>query len=139
MQGKKCSVLGEPNNKNKNKNAGAILNILAKSSAFPAAIKAQAAKVRDVVRNQWAHAIIEDWDDALLGAAFTEMENLAKLLPDNGDLLQELDMDKKGTKKADCQLKEQLLLIDMYRNGVKGGNQLRVHEKIKKLESVNNV
>ena len=32
-----------------------------------------------------------------------------------------------------------MCIRDRYRNGVKAGNQLRVHEKIKKLESVNNV
>ena len=54
--------------------ASAILNILSKSSAFTGCMKAQAAKVRDDVRNPWAHAIIDDWNDALMDGAFTEME-----------------------------------------------------------------
>ena len=43
-------------------------------------------------------------------------------------------MDKNGNK-AVFQMKQQLLLIDKYRNGVKKGVQTRVQERIKRLEN----
>ena len=77
---------------------GAILNIMTKASCFSNEMREQTKKVRDEVRNSWAHAVIENWDQIKLNAAFMEMYKLAQLVPDNQNLLMELDEDWKGAK-----------------------------------------
>ena len=105
--------------------AGAILNILAKASLSSQDTREQAAKVRDMVRNKWAHAVLKDWTDSMKDAAFTEMEKLAKIIPLHPDLLQELDFSNK----------EFLLNIDRYKKCIKDGNHEKIQTRIKKLAS----
>ena len=104
----------------------AVLNVLSKAQCFPDKVKDQASKTRDDIRNPWAHAVIEEWTDIKMDEAFTEMEKLAKMVDNNGELVRKLEMDKNGRKKTDFQMKQQLLLIDKYRNCVKKGVQTRV-------------
>ena len=118
----------------------AVLNILSKASSFALDIQRQAAKVRDEVRNPWAHAVIGDWQEAKMDFAFTEMEKLANLLPLSyqGDLLKALEDNKKGAVKTDILMRDQLILLDYYRNGVKQGKQTGVSDQIGHLEDSNN-
>ena len=118
--------------------AGAILNIFNKAVCFTQNVRDQAGKIRENIRNQWAHAVMDEWTETTVDEAFTEMESLSNMLGNNDDISKELKMDKHGIKKAEFELREQLLLINKYRNGVKTGQQTRVKEKIIQLESVHN-
>ena len=115
---------------------GAILNIFAKASCFPVNIKKQASKVRDDVRNKWAHAVIQDWTSTKMKDSFSELTKLAQMLPGSGGLLKELNDDLKGAKKVEQgQLgrEEFLLIIDSYRTSVENGNHMKIDDRIKKL------
>ena len=74
---------------------GAIFRILKGASCFSAQIKAQAEVVREV-RNQWAHAMMDKWDDKLFQDSFVKIEALANLLPNNLYMKRKLQDDKKG-------------------------------------------
>ena len=116
--------------------ASAILNIMSKASCFHQTIKNQAAKVRDSVRNQWAHAIINQWTDQMMTDAFQEMKTLAKMIPDNAALLKELDEDEQKTNNEEFPMKTFLLKINKYRNFIKDGNHGKIQNKIDKLEKI---
>eukprot|EP00092_Neocalanus_flemingeri_P015041 GFUD01016245.1.p1 GENE.GFUD01016245.1~~GFUD01016245.1.p1 ORF type:complete len:913 (+),score=201.86 GFUD01016245.1:85-2823(+) len=118
-----------------NLDASAILNILSKASCFPGNVRKQAAHVRDTIRNSWAHCKIEDWVQNQMDIAFAEMEKLAQMMPNNEDLLKELDEDLKGTKKFEFPMKEFLLKINRFRTDVKNGKHEKIQTKIKKLEN----
>ena len=84
---------------------GAIFRILKGASCFSAQIKAQAEDVREV-RNEWAHAMMDKWDDKLFQDSFVKMEALANLLPNNSSLKRKLQEDKKGDSSLIKQLKK---------------------------------
>ena len=73
-----------------NLHASAILNILSKSDCFSDFVNVQASKVRDRVRNKWAHAIVENWTPTYFSESFDEINKLAKMMPNNNQLLKEL-------------------------------------------------
>ena len=50
-----------------NLDPSAVLNILSKVDCFPDNVKDQATKVRDDIRNPWAHAVMEEWTDIKMG------------------------------------------------------------------------
>ena len=111
-----------------NLDASAILNILSKAEVFPDNIKKQAAKVRDEVRNKWAHAIISEWTAIKLNAAFSELKKLAQMMPNSAALLGELDEDLTGAKEFEFPMKDFLLKVHKFRTIVKNGN----HKKFRK-------
>ena len=83
---------------------GAIFRIFKGASCFSAQIKSQAEVVREV-RNEWAHAVMDKWDDQLLKESFVKMEALANLLPNSSSLKRKLQDDQKGDSSLIEQLK----------------------------------
>ena len=119
-----------------NLDAGAILNILSKAACFPDNIRIQSAKVRDNVRNQWAHAVIQEWTPSKLMQSFNELKNLANMLPGNVGLIQELDDDLVGAKPLEFPMKNFYLKINNFRTCIQNGRHQKIQEKIKRLESL---
>ena len=75
---------------------GAIFRILKGASCFRSGqgqIKAKAEALREL-RNKWAHAMIEQWDENTFQESFAKIEALAKLLPNNTALLKKINDDK---------------------------------------------
>ena len=75
---------------------GAIFKILKSASCFASGqglIKATAGPLCEV-RNKWAHAMIEQWDDNMFQGSFTKIEAMAKLLPNYTVILKKLNNDK---------------------------------------------
>ena len=114
--------------------SGAILSILSKAHCFSDAIKVQAAKVKDEVRNKFAHAILKEWTPDRLNQAFSELKALAQLLPDSSALVKELESALTGLGDPDFPMKKFLLKMDKYRNSIIAGKHEKVHERIQKLE-----
>ena len=100
---------------------GAILNILAKASCFTDIVRKQAASIRDNIRNQWAHAIINDWTNTKMIDCFNEMKTLAQALPGSGNLLKELDADLNAIKTVELGKDEYLLMLENYKESGKNG------------------
>ena len=46
------------------------------------------------MRNKWAHAMIEQWDENTFQESFAKVEALAKLLPNNTAILKKINDDK---------------------------------------------
>ena len=118
--------------------AGAILNIMSKAECFSDAIKKQAVKVRDNVRNKWAHAVINEWSTTRLNVAFMELTKLAQMMPNSGGLIQELNEDLTGIKTLEFPKKDFLLKINQFRTSVKSGDHFKIQEKIQRLENSQN-
>ena len=119
-----------------NLDAGAILNILSKAECFPDNIRKQAARVRDEVRNKWAHAIVNDWTSTKLTDAFHEMTTFVKMLPTNAGVIQELKEDLLELRVFEFPKKNFLLKIDKFRTTVKDGKHQKVQDRIKRLANL---
>ena len=119
-----------------NLDASAILNILSKAECFPDSIKKQSVIVRDNVRNKWAHAILSDWTVYKLNNAFLELVTLAKLMPNNAELLAELDKDLKGFKAYVFPMKNFLMKVNKFRISVLNGEHKKIQDKIRRLENI---
>ena len=124
----KCSIT--------NLDASAILNILSKSDCFSHSVNVQASKVRDRVRNKWAHAIVENWTPTYFSESFDEISKLAKIMPNNNQLLKELYEDKIGSESLEFPLKNFLLKIRQYRTSVRDGNHSKIQDRLRKLENI---
>ena len=114
--------------------AGAIFNILSKASCFAKNINVQAAQIREI-RNNWAHCIVQKWNDAEMNKAFSEMKALANMIPGMSSLLAELDDHQKGQILSDFPMKEALLKISKYRSSVKNGKHKKQVLNIRKLSN----
>ena len=109
------------------------MNILSKAECFPDNIRKQAARVRDEVRNKWAHAIVNDWTSTKLTDAFCEMKTFVKMLPTNAGVIQELKEDLLELRVFEFPKKDFLLKIDKFRTAVKDGKHQKVQDRIKRL------
>jgi DNA-binding NtrC family response regulator len=109
---------------------------MSKADCFNDSIKKQAAKVRDQVRNPWAHAVINDWSQTKLNDAFMEMKKLAQMLPNSVRVIQELDEDLTGSKQFEFPMKDFLLNVDKYRTTVKDGQHKKIQDKVRRLENL---
>ena len=119
-----------------NLDASAILNILSKSDCFSDFVNVQASKVRDRVRNKWAHAIVENWTPNYFSESFDEINKLAKMMPNNNQLLKELYEDQLGSESLEFPLKGFLLKIRKYRIAVRDGHHKKMQDKLRKLENI---
>ena len=117
--------------------SGALLNVLARASIFPDAIRLQAAQVRDTVRNRWAHAVIDDWSEDEMKKAFCQIMNLAQLLPSNLDLIEELKEDNCGSKEGAIPMKSFLLKLNKYRKSLQDNKIRKVKKKLEMLTNNN--
>ena len=89
---------------------GGIFRVLKGASCFPDETKKRAEDAREI-RNLWAHAVIEQWDEPQLDNAFSKMEALATAIPNNSRLIQKLKENKEMiTMKVETieQLKKEL-------------------------------
>ena len=85
-------------------------------------------------RNSWAHAVVTDWDSIQFNAAFSDMVDLAKLLPNSAQLLSQLKEDKEGRREIDFPQKKFLLAVSHLRTSIKDGQFDKVQDKLRKLE-----
>ena len=69
---------------------GGILRVIKNASCFPDNVRKLAEDVREV-RNKWAHAVLEQWDDAMVQDAFTKMIAMAGSIPNNALCFQKSD------------------------------------------------
>ena len=69
---------------------GGILRVIKNASCFPDNVRKLAEDVREV-RNKWAHAVLEQWDDAMVKDAFTNMIAMAGAIPNNALCFQKSD------------------------------------------------
>ena len=93
---------------------GGLIRVLKGASCFSSNLQALAEEVREV-RNRWAHAVLSEWDIAKFEDAFSSMEKLAVMIPNNANLLLELteDKNKELVEKKELQkLKEVQLKCD---------------------------
>ena len=77
--------------------------------------------------------MMTDWDDAQFKAAFSDMEDLAKLLPNSADLLQQFKEDKEGWNKTDFPQKKFLLAVSCFRNTIINRKFIKIQDKLRKL------
>ena len=61
---------------------GGILRVIKNASCFPDNVRKLAEDVREV-RNKWAHAVLDQWDDAKYQDAFTKMLDMGGAIPNN--------------------------------------------------------
>ena len=61
---------------------GGLLLLIKNASCFPDDVRKHAEALHKV-RNMWAHAVIEQWDESTCLDAFTKMESIARLIPNN--------------------------------------------------------
>ena len=117
---KSCSI--------SNLDIGAILRILLSASCFPEDVKVQAEKVEDKVRGPWNRAVFENWTKQRTGAAFSELEHLAQLLPNHQTTLSQLRED--STRRGGFDFPEQAFLkaVNKYRGSIRS-----LQSKVKKI------
>ena len=66
--------------------SSSLLNLLTRASCFPRAVREAAARVRDEVRNLWAHGNYETWSWETYSRSLDILEELVVLLPNHQDL-----------------------------------------------------
>ena len=66
--------------------SSSLLNMLARASSFPLAVREAAARVRDEVRNLWAHGNYQTWSWETYSRSLHILEDLVVLLPNHQDL-----------------------------------------------------
>ena len=81
-------------------------------------------------RNAWAHAVIQDWDEAKFQAAFADMEDLAKQIPNSTRLIDEL-------RKTKCQGEKFSQAVATLKSLVANDQFDQIKRKLKKLEDDN--
>ena len=68
--------------------SSSLLNILTKASCFPGPVRRAAARVRDDVRNRWAHDPYEAWTREAYTRALDIVADLVVLLPEHSWLVE---------------------------------------------------
>ena len=72
--------------------SGTLLNILTRASCFPDSVRSNAARVRDGVRNSWAHGRYKMWTRETYTGALAIVLDLITELPDHESTVENLEI-----------------------------------------------
>ena len=71
--------------------SGTLLNVLARASCFPDSVRKTAARVKDEVRNSWAHGRYHMWTRETYTGALGIVLDLVTELPDHQETVETIN------------------------------------------------
>ena len=74
--------------------SSAVLNVMSNASCFSKKENNQAAEIRRIIRNEWAHFNESTWSDSYYLKCFHLMENMVEMMPRPEDVKNLFDKDQ---------------------------------------------